>query len=836
MSRNRLCERRVLRRLGHLLELNADLDRNASDTRFSGKSTPEVNFEGRNYYVFDENVFELFIQPLESWQYCSNFYGPPWEADENDRDARKYSAQAGLIAAEYLFSGAIPGLPPDAPIYMTEWHYKELKLRLYRRRRVLTQLARKKLNVEQEAERYVEEFQSAVYLGAGNSSADQLARALNGASSDTIDDAKRFMSIVDEPTAVVRFIFARELAQRLVDDKVLEPLEQLDRVYAEVMARVRPLSSRFVAEKGDKGAIRQLIKEWQETLEEGHRDKRKPGRLDYDAKSLAFIHWIARRRLMRDERIIFVTGDAPLYEVYSKWYLERRSEEAFLIRRVNQFSPLINPHDTPNDIQTGDEAGYQLFASTRRAMEAPLVTFNLKRWKEQDEGRAFLAGMLTQEAKPETTMAIQFFTRNLTAAWWEQRDKTFEELRDEWREAERLAIGASLPVLARRLDRRRAFLHQLSAARDAGAAFSEYLEQLLDGIAQKGIRLDFPDAIKFVVEGLRSNLPIVARTPLDVRLRIPSSEGGRPREYNLTEIIDRWLEGDRKILSLLDPSRNERLLDRLDIIYGVAAALALRSEKWIDADRFADHAVAAAEMGTSLGTAAAEETRLECLYLSAVTKRFIIACNSPAEELSNEDIWLENLEQAVFTLSQIECGLKSDAQLRLAFRVLSERVAVRLYHLAWKAVIPAHELDQSGYDPVLRGDHYRSALRDIEDGLERLEGRKSKNAQPGLQPLVLNAAAFAIVHKLLAKQMPELPAPSDTSVRSIEKHVEVAAADLSSYPPIVAVVAYAFLWLVKSQPGAREPLKAALHQKFALALDVAFVARLKQELSRNRRM
>ena len=831
VSRDLQCERRVLRRLGHLLELNADLDRNASDTRFSGKAAPEVHFEGRNYYVFDENVFELFIEPIECWQYCSNFYGPPWDAD-NDLEGREFSAQAGLIAAEYLFSGAIPGLAPNSPIFMTEWHYEELKKRLYKRRRELTVVARRKIETEQEGERYVREFENAVYLGRRDSSADQLERALNGASPETRADAERFRSIVNEPSAILRFVAARELAQRLVDDKVLEPLQQLDRAYAETMARVRPLPSRFVAESSDKGVLKGLMNEWQATLEEGHRNKRKLGRLDYDAKSLAYIHWIARRRLKREERIIFVTGDAPLYEVYSKWYLGRRSEEAFLMRRVNQFAPLINPHDTPNDIHGGEEGGYQLFASTRRAMDAPLVTFQLKRWKESDDDRAFLAGMLTQDAQPENNIAILFFTRKMSLDWWHERDSSFEDLRDKWRVAERLAIGASLPVLARRLDRRRDFLKHLSSAADAGAAFSDYLEHLLEDIAQKGIRVDFPDAIKFVVGGLRSNLPPIARTPLDVRLRIPSSEGGRAKEYSLTEIINRWLDGDRKILSLLDPSKNERLLDRLDIIYGVAAALALRSEEWIDADRFAEHAVAAAEMMATSGGKAAEETRLECLFLAAVTKRFIIACHSPAEETSREDHWRDNLEQAVFVLSQIEGGASES----LAFRALSERVAVRLYHLAWKAVVPALELEKSGYDPDLSRDHYLSAIVDIRTGLERLRSRETQKEAAGLAPLFINAAAFAVVGELLDRKALNLPLLDQDCLVQLEQQLEASVDDLPSMPPIVAVVTYAYFWLVRDRSEAKESLRTALRQKFRLALDVAFAAKLKRELGRSRRI
>src|SRR4051812_14700521 len=92
--------RRGPRWVGELLDLNADLERNASDTRFSGRSA-NVDFEGRNYYVFDENIFELFVQPQGHWTYCSNFYSPDWNKDK--KESAHFSAQAALIAAEYLF-------------------------------------------------------------------------------------------------------------------------------------------------------------------------------------------------------------------------------------------------------------------------------------------------------------------------------------------------------------------------------------------------------------------------------------------------------------------------------------------------------------------------------------------------------------------------------------------------------------------------------------------------------------------------------------------------------------------------------------------------------------
>lgn len=818
-------QRRVLRRLGLLLDLNNDLARNASDTRFSGRSAPSIDFEGENYYVFDTDIFELFIQPLEHASYCANFYGDDWG---HEGKSRLYSAQAGLIAAEYLFSGDLPGLARDGPIYMTEWHYSELKKRLYSLRGVLSRRAKQALETDQKVENYLEEFERHVHLGGGDSPTDELDRALELAAPETRADALRFLKLAPEPRAVLRFVTARELAPRLVQDVVIEPLEQLNRVYSEILSRVRPLSIRFAPEEKDRAELVRLIEDWQLDLERLHRDKSRPGRIKFDAKSVAYVHWVARRQLNRHERIMLVTGDNALYQAYSLWHQDRPTGEAFLLRRVNQYSPLINPHDTPNDIRAGDEGGYQLFDSTRRAMDAPLVSFNL-RW-EQGRARAHLANLLRTSKAPELDPAIALF--DLSPDWWLERDQTFEDLRNQWREAERIGIGASLPVLERRLDRRRSFLASVGGAADASKAFTHYLSLLLDEIAQRGIRAEFPEAVRFVTDRPSYRARSLPRAPLDVSLKIPvPDKAGGWVEYDLSEIIDRWLNDDDAINALLDPDKNSALFDRLDIVYGVAAALAIRSELWTDADRFAENSITASENTGAAGGKSFNETRLECLYLSALAKRFVIASTSPETSLAKEDIWRENLEHALASLNQVEKGYRALGQERHVFRAISERVAVRLFHASWKAVVKPDILSQSGFDPNLPVRHYHAAMNDIRQGWASLDLARRKEQIAGPHPLNVNAAAFAVVRELLAKRGEELPSLSPSELARIEGELQEVLPVLETLPPIVAVDVYAFLWMVRGHASARQPLESALRMgKFHVLLDSALAGALRAEL------
>ena len=293
---------------------------------------------------------------------------------------------------------------------MTPWHYGELKRRLYLLRGSFAKRARGQGDNHQTVQQYRDEDERYIHLESDQSPADQFKRALDRASPQTRRDALRFVEITKDYTAALRFLSARALAPRLVEDPSSSPLEQLKWLYSDVMAQVGNfLSFRF--EPKDNGRdfdeLNALIDAWLDILKTRHRQRAKKGRMDSDAKSIAYVHWIARHRLTRHERIVLVTGDAPLYEAYCSWHAEQPLGEAFLLRRVNQFAPLINPHDMPNDIRAGEKGGYQLFDSIRRAMEAPLLPINLAR---KVDGRAHLANILKSFPAPENDPLVQDFT------------------------------------------------------------------------------------------------------------------------------------------------------------------------------------------------------------------------------------------------------------------------------------------------------------------------------------------------------------------------------------------------------------------------------------------
>lgn len=109
----------TLRKFWRLLELTRDMDRNESDADF-------IRNGGKILYVFDENIFELFIRPqayLKYARYIELFYADYWRDEIDDvavaDNMREINAQSALITAEYIFSGVLPG-QESGSIYMTE--------------------------------------------------------------------------------------------------------------------------------------------------------------------------------------------------------------------------------------------------------------------------------------------------------------------------------------------------------------------------------------------------------------------------------------------------------------------------------------------------------------------------------------------------------------------------------------------------------------------------------------------------------------------------------------------------------------------------------------------
>lgn len=819
LSSSQRRQRKVLRRFGHLLDLTCDMDRSTSDRDFLNQHQAAHDTSRQIHYVFDENVFELFIDPSSQPSFCSNFYSKVWSST-NAPESSEYSSEAGLIAAEYLFSSSLPGLGKARSILLTEWHYTELKSRLFSLKKDLEGKVRDLGVTERNFEAYRQEIAELVRTdGPTASDVEQYV-----ASKEIDEDVAAFLKEENDNVAASRFIKARRLASLLTQDRVVEPLHQLSRLYTDVLPRVRPLNQQFKISDKDKANAKSLIQDWIVNLQDHYGSDARSGRVQFDARSIAYVHWVAKNRLSRDERIVLVTGDSRLFDAYRSWYRKRDVGEAFLLRKVNQYAPLLNPHDMPNDIADASERGYYLFDNVRRAIDAPLLTFNIVTRESSvthESSREHMAGLLSRSKAPEREAAVRFFTHSLDEKWWSQRDDMFSTLRRQWRTTERLAIGTSLPILEHRQATHRSMLSEISSydVSDERESFSRYLHRLLDTISIEAMRSDLPDAISFTRGIFKKDKGQEARAPLELLLEVPVTRQGEPEQpIEFASLMDKVRVGDATGLQLLDSNHNSALRARPDILFAVAAGLAIRGRAWMEAERFADNAVTAAEPLEYIGSGATD-AKPEYLYLQSLARRFVIASLSPAKS-RDQDEWRSYLERSINVLNSLESLHENAGDHFRQLRAVAERVATRLFYVSWGACTSQTVLEGLRYSYDFALSQYSAALADVRHFWRLCDRLPISGRMPNiLQNLNVNAASLAVIGKLLGRTH-RVEEMSEEEVARLTLEMEKAYAGLEHFPKIVAVDVTAFLFLVANQNEVRRTLIKAVEDPELGSLDL----------------
>jgi hypothetical protein len=382
----------VLRQLWRLMELNADIDRNQSDGAFAARG-------GTIRYIFDENVFELFVRPFMRADYVEAFHNPPTKHDRlYSKDvARAVTAQSALICGEYLFSGRLPG-QRDRSIYMTEWHFWELHDQLAQRRQEL-EVQMTEAQEKRPLDDFLKNIEEIAALRA-DKAPTSLDRLLQQVDPLTAVDASELRKRGSSEEVLRRFVVAREAARMLAEDQLMGPLEQLDRIFSrEIAPNIRPLHLDFRPDAAARESLpadarawfdrllkeQDIRKRWRQT--ETHPDRPRAS-LQSDARAVAYILWAVGVFAKPGERFVFVTGDRLLFDAYRRWHVEQQPGEPFVLRRLLQFAPLINLNDTPNDISDARA----LFDRTRRAIEVPLIVFNLATSRRKIEDCGIVAG------------------------------------------------------------------------------------------------------------------------------------------------------------------------------------------------------------------------------------------------------------------------------------------------------------------------------------------------------------------------------------------------------------------------------------------------------------
>ena len=355
------------------MDITRDLERNQDDALFAKN-------DGTISYVFDENVFEMFIYPWPWKDRTALFHSAFWYK-RTDRHLREgwsaIAAQSSLITAEYLLSGSLPG-QRDGTIYLTEWHRWELRERLD----ALIEQQRRFVKGSSHLSRdFDASIESQPFLAADVAILEKEA----GWSKEAIE----------------RFIITRRTANELAGDQVLEPIEQMGRLVQSPMRDwLADLTEAFEVPPTEFDIIAANARIWLLRLSaEGERRhptrtqfRRHYGSLNNDARSLALVQWAANRCAGTDKRVVFVTGDTLVFDAYRRWHSGVTPGSAeylqpFALRRLVQYAPIFNMNDALGDISNTKP----LFDLTRQAVEVTLLPFNLSQMGPRGERRELVS-------------------------------------------------------------------------------------------------------------------------------------------------------------------------------------------------------------------------------------------------------------------------------------------------------------------------------------------------------------------------------------------------------------------------------------------------------------
>jgi hypothetical protein len=598
----------TLQRLLRLLDLSRDLERNHEDSAFvRGR-------EGEIVHVLDENVFEMFIHPHEKRAQVATFYADLWSDSDGDDLAqwRGFEAQAAMIAAECLVARRMPG-GSDLTLYMTEPHRYELAARATEMQEVALSELRQRVSAARRDQRHKLVLLRSMLRAAAANEAVLPPADLPAALAADLNELR--VGRVGE-SALTRLMVARLAAEVLTEDRALEPLQQLRRVLTPpIRNRIATLQPAAPLSALDVQSIHVEAQAWYRRLVEelgrpGNAQRtRKPDSrsLWNDARSIAFIRHVVLRTGSR-RRILFVTGDALVFNAYRRWHASADPSashygEPFFMRRVVQYSPIFNPVDSGGDLRLRaleGERSAALFDRMQQAVEAlllPLVSFvgvGSSDGISQGTERERLALRLADYSKLADDPKLTAFAEKLGREWTRTERQRLLEIRDLWHQSQRLAIGASYDIIAPRMDEERLTIAEGTLAdNDAGgnASLFQYASTILERLLDDTMQLWEPLAKTFGFDG----------------------PGGRPRR-----------RGPERLAFAMDMDAIGQT-SRAAVFAG-AARRALELEEFANAERFAN--LASRSFGNR-ADAVQDRPSLELQYLHALTLKFLIGTIKP---------------------------------------------------------------------------------------------------------------------------------------------------------------------------------------------------------------
>ena len=624
-----------------LIELAIDIDRNRDDAQIARNESESESPPAK--FVFDANLFEIFINPTDRRGDIASLHAKDWlarggVAATRHKQLRRIVPQTAILTAEYLMSDEFRS-GGDGKIYLTEWHFAEYVRRI---NAIAIDLWKKKIQnfTSEDSRELVDLLKHAKIAQTHGKLPPELAKNYPQLSEDIADCLNRNILTAEQ---LGPFVANRLTLMALDTTAELRETLQLNRLLESNISGAMYTLQDAVDLRGEWAEIEKEGDEWYNRfqreldLSPGSRSRTKAALMD-DARSLAYVI-AATNKTKGAERIIFVTADNIIFDAYRRWFHKRASKittagEPFVLRRISQYSPIFNMADSNNALGSGVQ---DLFQSIRGTIELALLPMNLVAKEERETaGRkenavpaqldtlaAARVAMPLRLKDPTTCIDDDQFNELVEAL--DGKDvaaskQILDDILANLRLIERTNLGLADEYIRVRLSDWEKELPELNEVKPHHYvdAFKNYIRSKIDVAIQSSLEFAKPLARKFIESCIDKVGPDRARVPVAF---LPDTELGKL----LSEI-------------LVHGSESETLQDRLweafsarpSTIFYLAAWLSLMTEEWAQAEQYSELSLMSMKASFDGFIRIDTVEQAETFFLCALTKRVQIAAVAPS--------------------------------------------------------------------------------------------------------------------------------------------------------------------------------------------------------------
>lgn len=755
-----------------LYDFSLDIERHEDDGYFSDNG-------GEIHYVYDENIFEMFVYPHDNWMYVerspSVFTGKRLTGRWDLR--RRQDMQTALATAEILFGGKLPG-QRHGKIYLTEWHRWEL---LARTNQILADYSGPNIGAFRDAAKSM--LRIKLDYWSNELSSDELKFDPKGDPQVERDVEELNLRKSIDLQTLHSFVRNRDAAYVLANDKNVEPAQQLSRILdVKMQRRLKGVVSIARPKRSDANAVEASARAWARALKAEYdaqlirnpnRRQRSGANLWSDARSIALVEWISEKIDSGGRRVVFVTGDGTLFDAYRRIYegestRRKRRTAPFILRRPLQYAPFFQSEVNSPIVKEKAE----LFRTVRHSVELGLVPVRLAAISRKKVSKEFLSRRHSVTLQPvEKNRVLQKSELDL---FWDENKSTFKEQRisytdEELATNERVLIGLCRELIERRFskDEKQLFSEFAEWGDEQEKKFGEHIEQSIQRLLKHAIEVWQPIATSFFKKTLDAgNFRNKRKVPIAIKLAVMIGDA----QIDFHGLMAKLVEDAEDHLPE-DYAPGVKPFSSPFEVFLSSSAVALYSNEWRMADHFCEMAINAVDW-PQRDNENAENAAPEAYYLSALAKRYRLGDMSvvqrfgafvSAQHLYEEandalDLYEQSAKRG-YSLGNTENGsnfarLRCDSEraaLHLFFTSLSFAFAEELNPAGGvedirRAAKKAHARAMSSFNECIRNPLVRRSLHDpetLEQGsVERLV----------MVQLVINACAWFGLGQALKSQ------------------------------------------------------------------------------------